>query len=68
MNFQIGTRIYASSVTRGMIIDIKGEKVDVDQISEGYDSWEFTTGSGRKHSVYYGARVELLGWFNPEEV
>lgn len=72
MNFEIGTRIYASSVQRGMVIGITEslddnfDNIDVEQISEGYDFWKFITGSGREYTVNYGERVVLLGWFNPE--
>lgn len=76
MNFEIGTRIYASSVQRGMVIGIDcilckspsldDNNIDVEQISEGYDFWKFITGSGREYTVNYGERVMLLGWFNPE--
>lgn len=72
MSFEIGTQIFASSVQRGMVIglteslDDQFDNIDVEHISEGFDFWEFITGSGRKYTVNYGDRVVLLGWFNPE--
>jgi len=72
MSFEIGTQIYASSVQRGMVIEVMAvdtdtvNVVDVERITEGFSTWTFITGSGGMYPVNYGDLVTLRGWFNPE--
>lgn len=62
----IGTKIYANLVDDGMIIETEaGEQVAVEGHIEGYDTLTFTNGGGRTAEVAYGARVTLVGYFNP---
>lgn len=63
----IGTDIYAHIVFAGMVIETEaGERIEVQEITEGYDSWTFGNGWGRAATVPYGDRVRLLGYFNPD--
>jgi hypothetical protein len=61
-----GTKIWASVVFPGMIIRTPdGTRIEVVEISEGYNTWTFGNGCGRKVKVDYAALVEVLGYFNP---
>lgn len=62
---QPGTFIYASTVQRGMVIEVDGGKFDVCHVAEGYDRFTFTSASGYTATVEYGAMVKVLGYFNP---
>lgn len=64
----INTKIWASIVKPGMIIRMPDNtRIEVEQITEGYSTWTFDNGCGRKASCDYGDRVELLGYFNPDK-
>lgn len=61
----IDTKIWASVVKPGMIIDLPdGERVAVTESREGYSTFTFTDGV-RTWTVDYAELVTVKGYFNP---
>jgi hypothetical protein len=64
---EIGSSIWASVVFPGMFIETdQGERIEVQKVVPGYNTITFDNMWGRKVTVDYAARVEVLGYFNPD--
>jgi hypothetical protein len=60
----IGTRIWASVVQPGMIVDLDGESFPVDATREGYDTITLVS-NGREVKVPWASLLMVVGYFNP---
>jgi hypothetical protein len=64
---EIGSSIWANVVRPGYIIETGGgERIDVQIISEEYDTITLSNGWGRRATVGYADQVRVLGFFNPD--
>lgn len=64
---EIGTSIWANIVKPGYLVETAtGERIEVQLVSEGYNTITLDNGWGRKATVDYADRVTLLGYFNPD--
>lgn len=64
---EIGTKIWASVVRPGFIVRTDdGKEMPVQRSTEEYSTIVLDDGNCRAVRVDYAARVEVLGYFNPD--